>query len=294
MEVADLDGAVPTPVHTAKQRLRLAELVEPDGRLPARAITLLSDAVAAACKEAESWDVTELDAFATAVIRDAPNRAEALDTVLAETGLALRVMSGEVEAGLTFRAARAWMGWRAGPMVVLDIGGGSLEIAFGRSKAPDFAASVPLGAGRLTRRYFGHSDPPPKRAVKAVRSRAEEQLREISARVRAEEPVTAVATSRTFQQLGRMCGAPPAREGAHVTRELTRPGLRKAVRTLAGLPAADRAKLPGISGPRSRQSLAGAVVAHTALKQMGLSKVVLCPWAVREGLLLQHLAARTP
>ncbi|THA27174.1 Ppx/GppA family phosphatase [Streptomyces sp. RKND-216] len=290
LEVADLDGAVPTGVHTAKQRLRLAELVERDGRLPSCAITLLADAVADARKEAESWGVADLDAFATAIIRDAPNRDEVLNAVLAETGLELRVMSGEREAELTFLAARAWMGWRAGPMVVLDIGGGSLEIAFGGTGVPDFAASMPLGAGRLTRRYFGRADPPPKRAVKAVRCRAEEQLREVSARVRAAEPLTAVATSRTFQQLARLCGAPPAKKGVHVPRELSRADLRKAVTILAGLPAAERAKLPGISRPRSRQALAGAVVAHTAMRQLDLASVTVCPWAVREGLLLQRLA----
>lgn len=290
LEVVDLDAAVPRHVYTSKHRLRLAELVDEDGWLPGCAVTRLADAVAAARKEAESWGATELDAFATAIVRDAPNRSEVLDAVRSETGVKLRVMSGEHEARLTFEAARAWMGWRAGSMVVLDVGGGSLEVAFGRTGLPDFAASLPLGAGRLTRRHFGRADPPPRDAVRALRDLVEERLEAVSARVRAERPETAVATSRTFHQLARLCGAPPARQGVHVPRLLERSDLRAAMRRLAELPAAERARLPGITGARSRQSLAGAVVAHTAMKQMGIDSVDLCPWGVREGLLLRRLA----
>ena len=67
-----------------------------------------------------------------------------------ETGVDLQVLSGEEEARLTFLAARRWFGWSAGKLLVLDIGGGSLEIAYGIDEEPDAAVSLPLGAGRLT------------------------------------------------------------------------------------------------------------------------------------------------
>ena len=111
----------------------------------------------------------------------------------------------------------------------------------------------------------------------------------MAARIRWEGPRTAVVTSRTFQQLARLCGAPPGRQGPFVARTLDCAGLGEAVTRLAVLPAAARAELPGISAPRAAQSLAGAVVGHTALKLTGIKAVTVCPWAIREGVLLRHI-----
>ncbi|MDI3403730.1 Ppx/GppA phosphatase family protein [Streptomyces cavernicola] len=285
--VADTDGAVPLPVHTAKRALRLAEHVDRGGHVPDEQVDLIVDAVAAALAEGRRWGVTEPFAFATAIVRDAPNRAEVLQQVTARTGLRLNILPGELEAELTFLAARRWMGWRAGPLAMLDIGGGSLEVAFGRSKLPDFALSLPLGAGRLTREFFGPQDPPAPRRVKALRRHVRHQMRDAAARVRWETPRTTAATSRTFQQLARLCGAPPGRLGPFTARRLARADLRVALDELACRSSAERAELPGISAARARQSLAGAVVAHTVMKLTGIDELTICPWGLREGILLR-------
>lgn len=287
--VADGDGPVPLPVHTAKHRLRLAEHVDRDGRLADEAVERLVEAAAAARDEAHRWGVTEPFAFATAIVRDAPNRQQVLEAVSTGAQVPLRIMSGKTEAELTFLAARRWMGWRAGPLVLLDIGGGSLEVAFGRTGLPDFAASLPLGAGRLTREFFGTQDPPTRRTLKDLRRRVRHELRDVAARLRWETPHSAVATSRTFQQLARLCGAPPGREGPFVHRQLSRADLRGALERLAVMSPAERAELPGISPARAKQSLAGAVVAHTAMELMGIDTVTISPWALREGVMLTQL-----
>jgi exopolyphosphatase/guanosine-5'-triphosphate,3'-diphosphate pyrophosphatase len=294
LAVAEGDGDIPLPVHTSKRRLRLAESVEPDGRLGERAVDDLVAAVASARDEAARWEVEEPFAFGTAIIRDAPNRQEVLQAVHAGTGVPLYVMSGRTEAELTFLAARQWMGWRAGPMVLLDIGGGTLEVAFGRARMPDLAVSLPLGAGRLTRQYLAEGDPPSPEAVRQLRRRVRHELRDVATRIRWEGPHTAVATSRTFQQLARLCGAAPGRQGPFVTRRLARADLGAAVRRLAALPAAERAELPGISPARARQSLAGAVIAHTAMRCLEIDSVTLCPWALREGVMLRRLQEQPP
>ena len=247
----------------------------------------LVEAVTAAREEGRRWGVTRPFAFATAIVRDAPNRAEVLGRVTAEAGFPLHVLPGEVEAELTFLAARRWMGWRAGPLAMLDIGGGTLEVAFGRSKLPDFAISLPLGASRLTREFFRGQDPPSPRRTKLLRRHVRHQLRDVAARIRWEAPRTTVATSRTFQQLGRLCGAAPGRSGPFTPRGMTRVDLGRAVGQLAVLPTAERALLPGISLARSGQSLAGAIVAHTTMKLMGIEEVTICPWALREGVMLR-------
>ncbi|KUN86225.1 hypothetical protein [Streptomyces griseoruber] len=287
--VADAEGGVPLPVHTEKWRLRLSEQVGPGAPVPEEAVERLVTAVAAAARTADRWRAAGPLAFATAVVRAAPNRTEVLRAVRTRTGVALCTMPGELEAELTFLGARRWMGWRSGPLALLDIGGGSFEVAFGRGRLPDFVASLPLGANRLTHDFFLGQDPPSADLVRALRRRVRHQLRDVAARIRWEGPHTAVATSRTFQQLGRLCGALPGRHGPFVDRTLHRRDLRTAIERLAELPAAERARLPGISAPRAAQSLAGAVVGHTAMKLTGLRRVTVCPWAIREGVMLRHI-----
>jgi exopolyphosphatase/guanosine-5'-triphosphate,3'-diphosphate pyrophosphatase len=90
-------------------------------------------------------------AFATSALRNAANCDDVVDRVRAETGVVLRLLPGEDEARYTFLAARRWYGWSAGRLLIVDIGGGSLELAAGRDEDPDVAASLPLGAGRPDR-----------------------------------------------------------------------------------------------------------------------------------------------
>ncbi|MFE6889170.1 Ppx/GppA family phosphatase [Streptomyces sp. NPDC057694] len=289
LAIADARDGAPLPVHTAKRRLRLSEEVDGDRRLGPRAVRRIVEAVAEACAEAERWGSDEPFVFATAIVRDAPNRDEVLDAVEQGAGVRLRLLPGEVEAELTFLAARRWMGWRAGPLGVLDIGGGSLEVAFGRGRLPDFAVSLPLGARRLTREHLHDAELPCEEELRALRRHVRHQLRDVAARIRWEGPITAAATSRTFTQLARLCGAPPGRHGPFVRRELHRADLRGAVTDLAGLPVPRRAELPGISAPRAAQALAGALVGHTAMKLMGIRRLTICPWAIREGILLRRI-----
>ncbi|MEU9955150.1 Ppx/GppA family phosphatase [Streptomyces sp. NPDC050982] len=289
LAIADTDAGVPLPVHTVKWKLRLSEHVQPDGAIADETLERLIQAVAAAGRTAQDWNASAPLAFATAVVRRAPNRQQVLDTVQARTGIHMRTLPGETEAELTFLAARRWMGWHAGPLAVLDIGGGSLEVAYGRGRLPDFAVSLPLGANRLTHDFFTTQDPPTETEIKALRRTVRHQLRDVAERIRWENPRTVVVTSRTFQQLARLCGAAPGRHGPFKRRTMHRQHLGKAINVLAAVPTAERAQLSGISTPRAAQSLAGAIVGHTAMKLMALRTVTVCPWAVREGVLLRHI-----
>jgi exopolyphosphatase/guanosine-5'-triphosphate,3'-diphosphate pyrophosphatase len=286
--VAHVGDGVPVPVHTAKTRLRLADRLDGGGALNAEAVDRLATAVADAVHQADRWGVEELFAYATAVVRDAPNRDEVLAAVAERTGVRLGLLSGTEEAELTFLAARRWMGWRAGPLLLLDIGGGTLEIAYGHDVSPEWSESLPLGAARLTREWLA-DDPPRPAEVRALRRYLRRQLADVAVRLRRHDPRTAVATSRTFHQLARLCGAPAESKGPLVPRRLRRTVLRRQVDRLAALPAARRAELPGISAPRARQSVAGAVVAHALLAAFNLDEVEVCPWALREGILLRRI-----
>lgn len=286
--VADDHGA-PVPVHAWKSRPCPARWLGPRGEIGQPGRSLLVDAVDEAVAEAHGAGAEALFAYATAVVRDAPNRAQVLDEVETVTGVRLRLLDGVEEARLTFRAARGWLGWRAGPMLLADIGGGTLELGHGPGRWPDWAVSLPLGARRLTHEFLRDGDPPSPRAVRRLRRHVRERLHIATARPRAESRATSVAASKTFQQLARLTGAAPMNEGPAVVRELRRSALRPWIDRLAALPAARRARLPGVSEHRARQSLAGAIVAYEVMRALDVKTLQICPWGLREGILLHGL-----
>jgi exopolyphosphatase/guanosine-5'-triphosphate,3'-diphosphate pyrophosphatase len=281
-------GAHPDPVRSHKTELQLAELLGADGSLGAEGIAALVDAVAAARAEAEQEGVEDLVAFATSAVRDATDSAEVLTRVREDAGVDLQVLPGEDEARLTFLAVRRWFGWSAGRLLCLDIGGGSLELAVGLDEEPDAAVSLPLGAGRLTRERLS-DDPPRRRDVTALREYVRTVLADAAPAIAGERADRAVATSKTFRSLARLDGAAPYADGPRVPRSLSYDGLGRLVEFLSGMRSADRARLPGVSPNRAQQLLAGAIVAHEALDAFGLVSVDICPWALREGVILRRL-----
>ncbi len=282
-------GGHPDPVRSHKSELRLAELLRGDGSLGAHGTKVLVAAVAEARHEAEVEGVEDLVAFATSAVRDARDSIEVLAAVRERTGVDLMVLPGEDEARLTFLAVRRWFGWSAGRLLCLDIGGGSLELAGGIDEDPEVAVSLPLGAGRLTRDLL-LDEPPSRKALVAARAHVQEALADVAPELLAAgRPDRGVVTSKTFRSLARLDGAAPSAQGPRVRRRLTRDGLGRIVEQLATMTAAERATLPGVSVSRAPQLLAGALVAHEALVALDLAQVELCPWALREGVILRRL-----
>ncbi len=282
-------GSHPDPVRSHKSELRLAELMGRGGSLGPRGRALLVEAVAAARAAADEEQVEDLVAFATSAVRDAADGAQALAEVRKQTGVELDVLPGEDEAAMTFLAVRRWFGWSSGRLLSLDIGGGSLEIACGRDEVPEVALSVPLGAGRLTRDRL-RGDPPSARDVAALREHVWQQLAPVVPEVLAlGSPDRAVVTSKTFRSLARLDGAAPSALGPRVPRHLSRRGLEGIVERVTPMNAGQRAQLPGVSESRAPQLLAGALVALESLTAFGIDRAEVCPWAMREGVVLRRL-----
>ncbi|MGG5260001.1 Ppx/GppA family phosphatase [Phycicoccus avicenniae] len=282
-------GAQPLPASKHKIDLRLSEHVEDGGRIADGGREALADFVAECLTVAEDQGVEDLRGFVTSAIREAPNGQEVLDHVAERTGVRLDVLTGEEEARLTFLAVRRWFGWSAGTLLVADIGGGSLELAMGMDEEPDVAISVPLGAGRVTRDLLPGDPPSPdavREARRVVRATIAAELRPLA---KAGAPDLAVGTSKTMRSLARICGAAPSSEGMYEARVLPREALAERLPEIAAMTAAERADLPGVSGSRSRQLLAGAIVADATMDLLGLDQLQICPWALREGILLRHL-----
>jgi len=282
-------GAAPLPAHSHKTELRLAEHIEDGERISRAGVDTLVEFIASAQVVAEDLGVTETLAFATSAIREAANGDDVLREVRERTGIDLEVLSGDDEARLTFLAVRRWYGWSSGRILVLDIGGGSLEIAVGTDEVPDLAVSVALGAGRMHREYLLREPAHPD-DVKALRKHARATIAEVAGRVtRAGVPRHAVATSKTFRSLARITGAAPSSDGPFAKRVLRREDLRSWVPKLSAMTARERGDLPGVSLGRAPQLLAGALVAEAAMDLFGIEKLEIAPWALREGVILERL-----
>ncbi|WP_019870503.1 Ppx/GppA phosphatase family protein [Salinispora oceanensis] len=291
-------GAHPWPAHSEKAVLRLAEKIGPDGALTTAGADSLVRAVAAAKESAAGLGTDDLIAFATSAVRDATNSVAVLARVQAETGVRLEVLTGADEARMTFLAVRRWFGWSAGRLLVLDIGGGSLEIAAGIDEDPDAAVSLPLGAGRLTRRHLritaGSATPPGAEQVEKLRAYVDRQLDAVAGELNKVGWERPVATSKTFRTLARLAGAAPSGAGVWARRRLTRSGLRQVLGFIRHIPPAQLVELDGVSVGRAHQLLAGAVVAEAAMRRLDISTLEICPWALREGVILRRLDQLAP
>ena len=282
-------GAAPMPAFSYKESLRLAEHLDDQGAVNEEGVNAMTRFVAQALEVAEDKGCEEILGFATSAVRDAVNSDEVLDHVFAQGGVEVNVLPGEDEARLTFLAVRRWFGWSSGRLAVFDIGGGSLEIAAGSDEAPDAVESLPLGAGRLTRECLP-GDPPNEAAVRELRKAIRADIaRDASSVLRGGHPDHAVATSKTFRSLARVCGAAPSGEGLRVRRVLHADDLAEIIPKLASMPNAKKSELPGVSGDRAHQLLAGALVADAVMDLFDLAELEICPWALREGVILERL-----
>jgi exopolyphosphatase/guanosine-5'-triphosphate,3'-diphosphate pyrophosphatase len=282
-------GAHPWPTHSEKAVLRLAEQLGPGGSLSEAGAEALVVAVAGARRAADRLRVDDLLAFATSAVRDATNGPEVLRLVRARTGVDLQVLPGEDEARTTFLAVRRWFGWSAGRLLVLDIGGGSLEIAAGGDEESELGLSLPLGAGRLTRDHLAGQDPPSAGAVAALTGYVEAVLDPAVEKLAGTRWDRPVSTSKTFRSLARLAGAAPSSAGPWIPRRLSATGLRQVLGFIRHIPSAALATMDGVSADRAHQLLAGAVVADAVLRRLEIDAVDQCPWALREGVILRRL-----
>jgi exopolyphosphatase / guanosine-5'-triphosphate,3'-diphosphate pyrophosphatase len=282
-------GGRPIPAFSHKADLRLGQHLDSRNRLTDDCAGRLRHFVHEALQIAEDKGVHEILAFATSAVRDAANGDELLTAIEAETNVSIKVLPGPDEARLTFLAARRWFGWSSGRLLLLDIGGGSLEIAAGHDEDPDSAVSLPLGAGRLTRDWLP-GDPPSAEDVRKLRKHVRAEIATTAGMLLRDGPPNhAVATSKTFRQLARIAGAAPSSDGPYVRRILKHTDVTATAERLGQTTVAERATMPGVSEGRALQLAAGAIVADAAMDLFGLPVLEICPWALREGVILRQL-----
>jgi len=276
-------GARPTPATNFKTELRLIEHLNDSGEISSEGILLLHEAVKGAVEHAHESKTEEILAFATSAIRDAKNGAEIIKNINLEFDIDLQIMSGDEEARMTFLAARRWLGWSAGRLLVVDIGGGSLEIAIGDDEHPDATISLPLGAARLTRDFL-KGDPYSPKSIRNLEIYVDEVLQDsLPYEIKLHSADHFVATSKTFRTLARIAG------NSDNAKRLQTKSLVNLIPKLGEMSNKERSELPGVSSSRASQILAGSIVARAILEKLQVAEVEICPWALREGLVLRWL-----
>ena len=278
-------GARPNPTINYKEEVRLSEYLSQDGFLSAEGIRLLREAIRRSLLEARKVETQELLPFATSALREAKNGPDIISRINEDFEIDLQVLSGEDEAKITFLAARRWYGWSSGRLLMVDIGGGSLELAVGVNEVPDVALSLPLGASRLTKSHL-EGDPFTKKSIRELRDYVEANIAEIlPTLLRHQDTDRAIATSKTLRTLARLTGDWIDGNG----KKLRIDSLRKITPRLAEMTQEERSELPGVSSTRARQITAGALVAESVMRSLDIDELEICPWALREGIVLKWL-----
>ena len=278
-------GARPNPTFNYKEELKLTQYISEDNLVSDEGIEKLRSSIKRAIEQSASVQTQELLPFATSALREASNGEEINKSINKDFKIDLQVLSGEEEAKLTFLAARRWFGWSSGRLLVIDIGGGSLEMAVGVDESPEIATSLPLGAARLTKNFL-KGDPYTDKSIRALRDHIENKLEQIlPSLVKHQDTDRAIATSKTLRTLARLSGDWFDGSGKNITVE----AIRKISAKLSEMDESTRAKLPGVSENRASQIVAGAFVAESVMRNLDIKELEICPWALREGVVLKWM-----
>jgi exopolyphosphatase / guanosine-5'-triphosphate,3'-diphosphate pyrophosphatase len=239
---------------------------------------------------AESHRVDEIVAVATSAVREAENGGEFLKAIAGQTGIRARVISGTEEARLIHLAAAYGVSRPGEVTVVVDIGGGSIEITRGAGATIDTARSFKLGVIRLTERFV-KSDPMSPRDERKLERHIEEELEEYLTEIVTSGFDRVIGTSGTILSLGAVAAAESGGAAAPLrNRRVPAKQLRRVRRTLASLEIEKRVRVPGLDPRRADIAVAGAVLLDTILRRLDATEITLCDLSLREGLVLDYIA----
>jgi exopolyphosphatase / guanosine-5'-triphosphate,3'-diphosphate pyrophosphatase len=274
--VAEIDGdGVWRELMTQRAYTLIGKQAEKDGTIPKRVLANTVEVVSTQVRLAREMGADDVTIVATAAVRGAPNKDKLVDTILARTDLPVRVLSGHEEAQLAFIGATKRLGAPAeGTIVVIDVGGGSTEIAIGTvDEGSTWDATFRVGSGMLTEAYVTN-DPPGVGDLDLIR----QHVSGVFEGLELPDIDKAVAVGGTATSLRRLVGA-----------ELSHETLERGIRILAESPAADVAERFDLAPERVELLPAGMLVLEELSDLIGLP-LSIGNGGLREGVILTHVA----
>jgi exopolyphosphatase / guanosine-5'-triphosphate,3'-diphosphate pyrophosphatase len=270
--VGEVDGGAVLPVTGEKFSARLGAGVEKTGRIAEERLSLAADAIALFARISALNGVSEPVILATSAVRDAENGLELTERVRELTDLKMRLISGEEEAALGFRGAVSAVGtsWE-GPVLVVDLGGGSAQLIVGEaSSGPLMQVSLPLGSNRTTERFVDN-DPPKKKELRAL----DEHVKEMVPGWSLSQRVSVVAVGGS------------ARAILKITRDsLTVERMRKLALEICEIPSAVLAREHGLAPERAQVMPAAITTLAAILEHFDRDRLTVARGGLREGTLL--------
>ena len=267
-----MDGSAVLPVTGEKVSARLGAGVEKTGRMAEERLSLAADAIALFAGISALNGVSEPVILATSAVRDAENGLELTERVRELTDLKMRLISGEEEAALGFRGAVSAVGtsWE-GPVLVVDLGGGSAQLIVGEaSSGPLMQVSLPLGSNRTTERFVDN-DPAKKKELRAL----DEHVREMVPGWSLSQRVSVVAVGGS------------ARAILKITRDtLTVERMRKLALEICEIPSAVLAREHGLAPERAQVMPAAITTLAAILEHFDRDRLTVARGGLREGTLL--------
>ncbi|MEM1043796.1 MAG: Ppx/GppA phosphatase family protein [Bacteroidota bacterium] len=231
--------------------------------------------------------VADYVACATSAVREADNGGAFIERVRAETGLYVRTISGETEAELIYKAVRQAVDLSE-PSLLVDIGGGSTEFIVADREGARFAASLKLGAARLTEEFVT-TDPVSKPEFRALRAHVRDEIAPVFEAARTAGVRRVVGSSGTLQNIAALAASASGEAGQifdYVFDALT---IRRVTKTLMTSGRAQRLATPGIQEKRVDQIAAGATLIDVVLKDLGIRRFEVSPDALREGIVIDFV-----
>jgi exopolyphosphatase / guanosine-5'-triphosphate,3'-diphosphate pyrophosphatase len=286
---ADRDGSL-TPVLRDRVVLNLGRVLAEETRIPDDVAGRAAETARRLTDIAARTGADHLVPLATSALRDSPDREELEELFEGAIGAPVRFIDGREEARLTFAGVAASVALGEGPTLLLDLGGGSLEVALADADGLRWGRSLPVGAGRLSGLLVSH-DPPTRDERKAVRAAAEDAVAPLVPEVEAAEAVRCIASGGTAGALARVLaaerwGAPPTSLNQF---ELSVAELRELTRDLAALSLDERLRVPGVDERRAELLPAGGWILTSAAAAFGVKRLVHSEWGLREGAVLDAL-----
>ena len=238
---------------------------------------------------ADSHGVDEIIAVATSATREAQNGTDFLNKIVEETGIRARVISGTEEARLIHRAATYGVGLTSDVAVVIDIGGGSVEITRGAGPAMETGRSFKLGVIRLTERFV-KSDPLTPRDERKLNRFIDDEVGKHLGQIVKQGFDRVIGTSGTIQSIGAVAVADRSSSTSLRNRRISAKQLRRARKHIVARDLQERLKVPGLEPRRADLAVAGSILLDAIVRRLGAGDITLCDLSLREGLILDYIA----